>query len=58
MMEIKVEAGDVIKIETPALIVNLFQGVTSPQGATGAVDQALGGVISQLIQEKEIKGRL
>jgi leucyl aminopeptidase len=58
MMEIKVEAGDVTKIETPALIVNLFQGVTSPQGATGAVDKALGGVISQLIQEKEIKGRL
>ena len=26
-----------------AWIVNLFQGVTNPSGATGAVDKALGG---------------
>ena len=57
-MEIRVEAGDITKTETPALVVNLFQGVTNPKGATGTVDKALGGVISQLIQEREIKGRL
>lgn len=42
-------AGDVI-------IVNLFEGVTSPGGATGAVDRALNGIISRLIKKGEIKG--
>ena len=56
-MEIKAIAGDVASIETGALIVNLFQGVTSPEGATGAVDAALDGAISKLIDEGEIKGK-
>jgi leucyl aminopeptidase len=38
-------------------MVNLFQGVTSPGGATGAVDRALDGGISALIAEGEIKGK-
>ncbi|PKB79021.1 MAG: leucyl aminopeptidase [SAR202 cluster bacterium Io17-Chloro-G9] len=57
-MEIKVSVGNVTQIETPALVVNLFQGVTQPGGATGAVDQALDGAISDLIHDGEIKGRL
>ena len=57
-MEIKGKAGGLTKIKTQALVVNLFQGVNEPQGATGAVDKALEGAISQLIQEGEIKGRL
>ena len=56
-MDIKATAGDVTSIETGALIVNLFQGVTSPGGATGAVDAALDGAISKLIDEGEIKGK-
>jgi leucyl aminopeptidase len=38
--------------------VNLFEGVERPAGATGAVDQALGGAITKLIAEGEIKGKL
>lgn len=49
-----------------ALIVNLFEGVTQPGGATGAVDTALGssdgkpgqGMISRLIQLGDFKGKL
>ncbi len=49
-----------------AIIVNLFEGVTSPGGATGAVDTALGssdgvpgnGLISQLLQLGDFKGKL
>ncbi len=49
-----------------AIIVNLFEGVTVPAGATGAVDTALGssngvpgrGLISQLLQLGDFKGRL
>ena len=56
-MRVTVAHGDVIQMATPALIVNLFEGVKSPGGATGAVDSAMGGVISQLIQEGEVKGK-
>jgi leucyl aminopeptidase len=37
--------------------VNLFEGVTQPGGATGAVDKALDGAITQLIAAGEIKGK-
>jgi leucyl aminopeptidase len=48
-----------------AIIVNLFEGVTSPGGATGTVDTALGssdgvpgkGLISQLLQLGDFKGK-
>ena len=56
-MEIKVEAGDIAQHPAKAIIVNLFEGVRSPGGATGAVDKALGSGISQLIAEGEIKGK-
>ncbi|PKB83031.1 MAG: leucyl aminopeptidase [SAR202 cluster bacterium MP-SInd-SRR3963457-G1] len=55
-MEIDVQSADIIGIDTPALVVNLFRGVKKPGGATGAVDKALGGVITQLIKDGEIKG--
>ena len=57
-MEVKVVSGDITKLSLGAIIVNLFEGVKSPGGATGAVDRALGGVIAQLIAEGEIKGKL
>lgn len=55
-MEIKVTQGDVVQHATPALVVNLFEGVKVPGGATGAVDKALGGLISTLIESGEITG--
>jgi leucyl aminopeptidase len=57
-MEIKVISGDITKIAVDAVIVNLFEGVQRPGGATGAVDQVLDGAISQLIARGEIKGKL
>src|SRR3990172_7039095 len=56
-LEIRVESGDITRSTAKAIIVNLFEGVKSPGGATGAVDKALGGGISQLIVEGEIKGK-
>src|SRR3990170_4866170 len=56
-VDIKVERGDLAQHPAKAVIVNLFEGVTSPGGATGAVDKALDGAISQLIAEGEIKGK-
>lgn len=41
-----------------ALIVNLFEGVTTPGGATGAVDMSINNAITQLIQLGDFKGKL
>ena len=56
-MDIRVAAGDIAKQDVGAVVVNLFKGVRSPSGATGAVDRALGGAISQLIEDGEITGK-
>lgn len=56
-MEIRVEQGDLAQHSAKAVIVNLFEGVKSPGGGTGAVDKALDSAISQLIAEGEIKGK-
>ena len=56
-MDIKVVSGDITDQKVGAVVVNLFRGVTSPGGATGAVDRALDGAISTLIQEREIRGK-
>jgi len=58
VLEINVESADITGIDTPALVVNLFRGVKKPGGATGAVDKALGGAITQLIEDGEIKGAI
>lgn len=57
-MEIRVVQGSITEVPSDMLVVNLFEGVTSPGGATGAVDSALGGMISDLIASGETKGKL
>ena len=56
-MEIRVRVQDILAYPGDALIVNLFEGVKEPGGATGAVNQALGGLITRLISEGEFKGK-
>ena len=56
-MKLEIKLADVRSLETDLLVVNLFQGVTVPGGATGAVNVLLDGVISDLIQAGEITGR-
>ena len=56
-MKINVVAGDIAHQDVGAVVVNLFEGVTAPGGATGAVDRAMGGAISALIADGEIKGK-
>jgi leucyl aminopeptidase len=56
-LEIKVIVGDITKIEADAIVVNLFEGLEQPGGATAAVDKALDGTISSLISRGQIKGK-
>ena len=55
-MQIIVKQGDIVAAEADTLIVNLFEGVSVPGGATGAVDRALGGAIADLIAGGDLKG--
>ncbi len=53
-----VSEGDITQVAADTIIVNLFEGVTHPGGATGAVDAALNGAISELIAAGELTGKL
>lgn len=56
-MKIKLECASVIECKCEVLIVNEFEGIKHPGGATGAVDKALGGQISKLLSDG-ITGKL
>jgi leucyl aminopeptidase len=57
-MQINVTQGNIVDQVADCIVVNLFEGVTSPGGATGAVDRALGGAISNLIASGDFTGKL
>lgn len=57
-MEIKVAAGDIVRFQAEAIIVDFCEGMERPEGVTAAVDRALDGAITQLISQGEIKGKL
>lgn len=56
-MQINVQQGAIQAIEADTIIVNLFDDVTTPGGATGAVNQALGGAIADLIASGDLTGK-
>jgi len=57
-MKIKVIHSSVKDFAGDVLIVNLFEGVKTPGGATGVIDKALKGGISRLIKKGELTGKL
>ncbi len=57
-MEIKFQTGDLAAFKGDGIIVNFFEGAKKLDGATGAVDKALNGLITKLIEKGEIKGKL
>jgi leucyl aminopeptidase len=57
-MKIKVKKGDITTEKTSALVINLFEGVKIPGGATGAVDKKLNNQISKIIAHGDFKGKL
>src|SRR5690625_2512090 len=56
-VKIEVVTGQLQEAAADTLIVNLFEGVTTPGGATGALDKALDGAISDLIRHGDLKGK-
>jgi len=56
-MDIRVERGDIAQSQANAIVVNLFERITSPGGGTGAVDRALDGAISHVIADGDCRGK-
>jgi leucyl aminopeptidase len=56
-MEIKAATGDLLKIKCDAIVVNHYEGMKRPEGDAAAADKALGGAITQLIKQGDIKGK-
>lgn len=56
-MEVMIIQGSIQEQAVDTIIVNLFEGVTIPAGATGAVDKALNGAISELIANGDVSGK-
>jgi leucyl aminopeptidase len=56
-MKIKVAQGSIQESDADTLIVNLFDDVTKPSGATGTMDTALGGAITELIANGDLRGK-
>ncbi len=55
-MDLRVQQASVTEIDTPLLVISLFEGVTQLSGDAATVDSALGGLISRLIADGEISG--
>lgn len=56
-MEIKATADDIVSIKVDAIIVNYFEGQEGLAGDIAALDKALNGAITQLIEQGDIKGK-
>jgi leucyl aminopeptidase len=56
-MEIRVQSGRLAEQRADVLIVGLFEGENQLAGAGAEVDEALGGVISELIRQGDVKGK-
>ncbi len=57
-MKLSVQQGNIQDSQADTVIVNLFQGVQHPGGATGAIDRALDGAVSEIITNGDISGKL
>lgn len=56
-MNIFTAIGNIADQKADAIVLNLFEGVTTPGGATGAIDQAIHGQISTLIAGGDFTGK-
>ena len=56
-MNITTAIGNILERDTDAIVLNLFEGVMEPGGATGAANRALGGLIADLIAAGDFSGK-
>ena len=56
-MKIECIAGDILRHKADLAVVNLFEGVKTPGGATAAVDAAIAGAITAAIRDGDFEGK-
>ena len=56
-MNISVAIDNIAAYDADAIVVNLFEGVTVPGGATGAADSAMNGQIRHVISGGDFTGK-
>lgn len=56
-MQLNIVQGNIQESQADTLVVNLFEGVTQPGGATAALDRALNGAISEMIASGDLTGK-
>ncbi|MCS6828054.1 MAG: hypothetical protein NZ553_15680, partial [Caldilinea sp.] len=56
-MQFSITQGSITAIAADAIVVNLFEGVDAPGGATAAVDAALNGAVRTLIASGDFEGK-
>ncbi len=56
-MEIKAIAGNITEVKAGAILIGVFEDTEHLEGDIAAVDQALGGAISEMLKQREIKGK-
>jgi leucyl aminopeptidase len=57
VVDITAKPGTITEQAVDLIVVDLFQGVTQPDGATGAVDAALGGAIREVVDAGDFSGK-
>jgi len=57
-MKVSLSQGSIQNSSADTIIVNIFAGVTKPGGATGTVDSAMTGAISEIIASGDLTGAL
>lgn len=56
-MEVKIASGKIENAEAGVIVVTVYEEAKKPLGAAALADKALGGVITGLLDNKEIKGK-
>src|SRR5512139_717080 len=56
-MRIECISADIRAVKADMVVVNLFEGVKRPSGATAAVDAAIGGGIASAIRDGDFQGK-
>ena len=57
-MHIKVISASLPSTSADALLVDLFEGTTTPPGATVSIDKSLNGAITDLLRANDFRGKL
>ncbi|RJQ38684.1 MAG: leucyl aminopeptidase [Dehalococcoidia bacterium] len=57
-MKIRAISGDISAIKADAIIISVFEEARKPEGELARIDKKLGGAVTKMMKEGEVKGKL